>query len=218
MWATDFLAIWGLKGKIIFATASIPARLFHDPALGWSHPEYPMLLPLTFASIAAALREWDDYAMALLYPLCQAATVLAVWGLLRRRASDQAPAAGGCLTALCSPLYSAAHIGLADIPLALGFVLLCGAALDVTESASLANRTRLLVASFFCAALKQEGTLMVILFAATLAFRARSGDRRSRLVWLWAVCPVVAHGLLLSILRGSVSRSYIDLSLLEPAR
>src|SRR5262249_25525408 len=76
MWTTDFLAIWGLKGKIIFATTSIPKRLFQDPSLVWSHPEYPMLLPLAFASLAAELRTWDDYAMSILYPAFQAATAL----------------------------------------------------------------------------------------------------------------------------------------------
>src|ERR1700737_897750 len=54
--ATDFLAIWGLKGRIIFATASIPSRLFHDPALFWAHPEYPLLVPPPSAPLTPAPR------------------------------------------------------------------------------------------------------------------------------------------------------------------
>jgi len=219
MWTTDFLAIWGLKGKTIFATSSIPKRLFHDPSLVWSHPEYPMLLPLTFASLAAELRAWDDYAMAILYPIVQAVTALAVGGFLSRRVSRMAGGIGACLTAICFPLYSAGNIGLAEIPLALGLVLLSSAAIDAVEVASGASRARLLVASFLCATIKQEGTLFALLVAGALVVVGRRrGLGASRYTWIWAAAPVLVHGLLWRLLRGPVQRPYIDFSLLEPRR
>lgn len=218
MWTTDFLAIWGLKGKIIFATASIPKRLFHDPALVWSHPEYPMLLPLTFASLAAELRVWDDLAMAILYPALQAATALAVGGFLSRRVSRASGAIGASLTAVCFPLYSAGNIGLAEIPLALGLVLLSCAALDAVDECAPGTRFRLLAASFFCSATKQEGTLFALLVAAGLAVVGRRGTRFARRAWLWAAGPALVHGIGWRLLRGPVPRPYVDLSLLEPRR
>jgi hypothetical protein len=218
MWTTDFLAIWGLKGKTIFSTASIPKRLFHDPALVWSHPEYPMLLPLTFASLAAELRVWDDLAMAILYPAFQAATALAVGGFLSRRVSKTSGAVGACLTAVCFPLYSAGNVGLAEIPLALGLVLLSCAALDVVNECTPGTRFRLLAASFFCSAIKQEGTLFALVVAAGLAVVGRRGTRFTRRAWLWAAVPALVHGIGWRLLRGPAPRPYIDFSLLEPRR
>ena len=52
MWATDRLAIWGLKGKLAFLAPALKQRLFLDPALAWSHPEYPLLVPLSLAALA----------------------------------------------------------------------------------------------------------------------------------------------------------------------
>src|SRR5262249_44457713 len=146
-------------------TTSIPKRLFQDPSLVWSHPEYPMLLPLAFASLAAELRTWDDYAMSILYPAFQAATALAVGGFLSRRVSRMSGAIGACLSAFCFPLYSAGNVGLAEIPLALGLVLLSCAALDAVEDRAGTSRARLLAGSFFCSAIKQEGTLFALLVA-----------------------------------------------------
>ena len=218
MWTTDFLAIWGLKGKTIFSTASIPKRLFHDPALVWSHPEYPMLLPLTFASLAAELRVWDDLAMAILYPALQAVTALAAGGFLSRRVSKTSGAVGACLIAFCFPLYSAGNVGLAEIPLALGLVLLSCAALDAVNGCAPGTRFRLLVASFFCSAIKQEGALFALLVAAALAVIGRRGGRGARHVWIWAAVPALVHGIGSRLLRGPVARPYIDFSLLEPRR
>ncbi|HVQ54270.1 MAG TPA: hypothetical protein VMT25_03780, partial [Thermoanaerobaculia bacterium] len=38
MWANDFIAIWGLKGKTIFGAVGYPERL---RSLEFAHPEYP---------------------------------------------------------------------------------------------------------------------------------------------------------------------------------
>ena len=52
--STDFLAIWGWKARLIFSSESIPSRLFHDPFTVWSHPVYPLFVPLCLASFALA--------------------------------------------------------------------------------------------------------------------------------------------------------------------
>jgi hypothetical protein len=70
MWGTDFLAFWGYKGKIVYLTAELPRRLFQDPALYFAHREYPLLVSLSLASLAAFVGRWNDEALALLYPVC----------------------------------------------------------------------------------------------------------------------------------------------------
>jgi hypothetical protein len=214
--ATDFLAIWGLKGRIIFATASVPSRLFHDPALFWAHPEYPLLVPLSFATFASAARAWDDHALAIFYPFCQIATVLVVWGFLSRRRCRQAGAFAGCLTAVCFPLYAASNIGMAEIPMAMGFVLLASAAADELLADSLESRIHLSIAALFSAATKQEGTLFALLLSVWLFARRGSVSRRT--LWLWACVPAILHGVVLRLWRGPVVRRDYDLTLLAPAR
>jgi hypothetical protein len=213
--ATDFLAIWGMKGKTIFATSSIPARLFHDRALEWSHPEYPLGIPLWFSALASALRAWDDRALALLYPACQAATVLVLWGFLSRRTSREAAGVAAALAAFCLPLYSRGNVGTGEIPIALGFLLAATAACDVREQERRDAVWRFALASLFCAAVKQEGAFFVLLLAGSLLFLER---RRAWSPVVAALIPVLAHGALLRILRGPVNRRDYDLTLLEPDR
>ena len=64
MWANDFVAIWGFKGKTFFAEGRVPGRLFLWKSLTFAHPEYPLGLPFLYAGIASLLGRWDDHAMA----------------------------------------------------------------------------------------------------------------------------------------------------------
>lgn len=217
-WPTDFLAIWGLKGRTIFATTAIPARLFHDPALYWAHPEYPLLVPLTFAALSSAMQTWDARTLALFYPVCQAATLCVLWGFLARRASPVAAGAGACLAGYCTGLYGPGNIGTAEIPLALSFVLLAAAATDALDgrNPTPAVRWRLAIAATLAVATKQEGGLFCMLLALCLLalpeYRRRSGT-----AWRWLAAPVLGHGILLRLARGAVARRDYDLSLLAPS-
>lgn len=217
MWTTDYLAIWGLKAKTIFATSSVPSRLFHDPETAWSHPEYPLLLPLDLAALSTWARAWDDRAPALLYPLCQAATAAAAFGFLRRKRNASGGAVAAALIAWFFPLYAPAHVGMADIPLALGLVLLASAFLDVFELDSAAVRGRLAVAAFFCAATKFEGSLFAGL-AGLFWLAARPRGRTWWLVLAALLAPPFAHRLLMRIARGPASARDFDFTLLAPSR
>jgi hypothetical protein len=219
MWATDFLAIWGLKGKTIFFASGIPAALFRDPALAWSHPEYPLLLPLLFASFASVARDWNDRALALLYPAFHLGTMLAAYGFLTRRAGRLAGAVAAALIGLFLPLYRAGHVGMADIPLAFGLVLLSCAFLDAREGSSASVRARLALASLFCAATKQEGLLFVVLLAATMLLlpaRRTGGSRSLDLAAL--LLPAAAHAASFRAAAGDLEHRDFDLSLLVSDR
>jgi hypothetical protein len=219
MWSTDFLAIWGLKGKIAFATGALPSRMFHDPALAWAHREYPLLVPLSLAALASFGAGWNDQALALLYPACELATLLALSGFLARRVSPIAGAGAAALASLCFFLYRAVNAGTAEVPFALGAVLAAGAALDFLEADSRSARARLAAAALFCASLKQEGSLFVLLLAAMVWWRARGSPARGRRAAALLLCvPPAVHWGLLYLLRGSQTRRDFDLTLFEPRR
>jgi hypothetical protein len=216
MWTVDYLAIWGLKAKTIFLTASVPARLFHDPAIVWSRLDYPLLVPLDMAALAAWARGWDDRALALLYPLCQAATAAAAFGFLVRRGRALGGAVAAALIAWFFPLYAPVNVGTADIPLALALVLLSTALLDSFEADSKAVYARLSIASFFAAAIKPEGILFAALAALFWLVARPRGRAWAPLVAL--LSPPVAHGVFMRWLRGSVAVRDYDFTLLWPSR
>jgi hypothetical protein len=176
MWSNDFVAIWGLKGKIIYASSSLPRRLFEDPALGFSHPEYPLGLPFLFAGVSSLAGRWDDHAMALLFPVFQAATLAIVFGWLRRRGTSGAVALFAAAILACfEPLYSAFLTGMAEVPLSLGLVLFGTSLADALDGEPGALR-RVAVASAWITATKNEGLFFAAAgFALSLVF---GGPRR----------------------------------------
>ncbi len=195
MWANDFVAIWGLKGKTIFGTAGYPERFYRSPALSFSHPEYPLGLPLLYAGTAFLLGRWDDHAMALLFPLFQVATLCVLWGWLRRRSVPPAAAllSAGVL-AWFEPLYSGFLTGMADVPLSFGALLLGTSLADALEETDGGALRRLAFASALIAAIKNEGLFLAAAAAAIALLSTRRSGRRAALTALSAALVVrTAH-------------------------
>lgn len=219
MWATDYLAMWGLKGKTIFETGSIPRRLFQDPALSWGRPDHPLLVPLSLAALASLSGGWHDQALALLFPLCELATILAVWGFLSRRVSPLAGASAAALVSVCFPLYRAVNAGLAEVPLAFALVLASCAFFDVLETGSRLAMARLFLASLFAAWAKPEGALFVLLLAGVLCVRQRFRFVNAWKSGGWAlVVPPILHAGLMYFLCRPLPQHDFDPTYLEPRR
>ncbi len=207
MWSNDFLAIWGLKGKMIFATGAVPRRLFEDPSLGYSHPEYPLGLPFLYAAISFLLGRWDDHAMALLFPFLQAATLLALFGWLRRRGASGTVALGAAaLLALFEPLYSAFLTGMADVPYSFVALLFGTALADALEETDAFSARRLAFASFLAISTKNEGLLLAAAGVLLTLFAIRKSRTASRR----ALAAVAAPALLL-LLAGRLWKGRLPL-------
>jgi len=216
LYGTDALATWALKARIIFFEGRIPERLFTDPALAFSHPEYPLLAPLTLASVALAARSWDAHALALVYVAWQLATLAAVAGFLSRRVSRTAGAAGAVLVALCAPLWGPTSVGTAEIPLAFSMVLAASAFLDYLERPSGSVVLRLVISAALCASTKPEGVVFCVVLAACLVLRRGT---RFRLAGAAALLVPAGIGLWVSrALVHGVSHADFDVSRLSPSR
>ena len=220
MWSSDFLAIWGLKGKTIYALSAVPERLHTDPALAFSHPEYPLGIPFLYAGLASLAGTWDDHAAAALFPLFQVASLLALAGWLHRRGVPRRVVlSAAAVLAFDLPLYTASGVGLADIPLSF-FALLLGASLsdavDGTDSGALG---RLALASALAVGTKNEGlflaaSALVVGVAATPASHRRRRRDLALAIGLPALALVVSHRLW----RGPATLRDFDFGLLAPAR
>jgi hypothetical protein len=215
MWSNDFVAIWGLKGKAIYIAREVPRRLIEDPSLGFSHPEYPIGLPFLYAGASFLAGGWDDHAMALLFPIFQVATLLALVGWLRRRGASPGVAwTAAALLACFEPLYSAFLTGMAEIPLSLGLLLFGTAFADALEGEPGALR-RLAMASALITATKNEG----LFFAAAgcgvaLLFGAR---RRWKAALAALPTALLVHGAHLAW-RGRLPLRDFAFDSLSPAR
>jgi hypothetical protein len=216
MWSNDFLAIWGFKGKTIFFSKSLPSRLYDWAPIRFSHPEYPLGLPLIFAGISFLTGNWDDQALAVVFSFFQIATLCVLGGWLRRHGASRALALGAAgLVALFSPLYSAFLTGLAEIPLAFGLLLFGTAFADALERKDAGALRRLACASLWIAAVKNEG---LYLAAVAFAIALLSGGSRRLKVGLAALVPALGvYGLHLAW-RGRVPLSDFDFALFSPAR
>ncbi len=160
MWANDFIAIWGLKGKTIFGAVGYPERL---RGLEFAHPEYPLGLPLLYAGISFLTGRWDDHAMALLFPLFQVATLLVLFGWLRRRGASLAVAGLAAATvAWFEPLYSGFLTGMAEVPLAFCALLFGAALADALDDMDTGALCRLAFAAALIAATKNEGMFLAV--------------------------------------------------------
>jgi hypothetical protein len=216
MWANDFVAIWGFKGKTFFAERHIPDRLFRWQSLSFSHPEYPLGLPMLYAGIAFLLGRWDDHAMALLFPFLQVATLLLLYGWLRRRGAGRPLAlAAAALLSQFEPLYRAFTTGMADVPLSFGVLLLGTALADRIERTDRGASRRLALAALVCTATKNEGLYFVAaaFLVAALSLFSRRGfaARAAAVLALPAALVIAAHRLI----RGSLPLRDFDFSLLS---
>ena len=216
MWANDYLAIWGLKGKTLFAERAIPARLFQWTSLRFSHPEYPLGLPFLYAGISFLFGRWDDHAMALLFPFTQVATLAALFGWLSRRGAGRGLSlAAAALLSLFEPLYRGFTTGMAEVPLSFGFLLLGTSLCDRIDRVDRAATRRLALASLLCAGTKNEGLFLVAagLLVAALSLFSRRGvvARAAAVLALPAAVVAAAHRLV----RGSLPLSDFDFTLLR---
>ena len=218
MWSNDFLAIWGLKGRAIFGAGFLP-RWLSDPAMaGWSHPEYPLGLPLLYAGLASLLGRWDDHAMALVDPALCIATLAILFGwLVRRGVSRRTALAASALVALCEPLYSAFLTGMAEVPVAAAVLALGTALSDAIDAMDRGAERRLAVASLLAASIKNEG-LFLAAAAALLALAARRGGPRRWRTALLALVPALAARLATRLGMGAAPLRDFDFGLLAPSR
>jgi hypothetical protein len=107
----DFFGIWGLKGRFFFEARSIDWTFIRTNI---SHPDYPLLVPLTFDYVSVLRGGWAEDSIALWYVAVSAALVLIVRGMAFDELGSHTAAAAVTL-AVASPSMNI-WIGLAEAP------------------------------------------------------------------------------------------------------
>lgn len=80
----DAFAIWLLKAKVLFHEG-FGSSYFHNPNLGYSHLDYPLLIPALIGGVYSILGSADDSYGKLIYPLIYLLFVGLVFSASRRK-------------------------------------------------------------------------------------------------------------------------------------
>jgi hypothetical protein len=180
----DGLVVWELKARLAsLEGGSVPISYFSDPTRGWSHPEYPLLLPLTESWLYAWLGgPHQGYAKIIFALFCSVALGLLYSGASRLSGHTWRGLVPGLLLFFVPMAVvgeGSATSGYADFPLAVFYL---GSAIYLAEYLETGERGALALAGALAALLpwvKQEGVILWLCAAVLIIAKGI----RSRALW-----------------------------------
>ena len=189
----DGLVVWELKARLACTTGgSVPLAYFTDPSRLWSHPRYPLFVPLLESWLYQWLGRCDQRLAGLLFPLFYPAAGGLLFAAGLRLGKRVGPGVAAALLLFCVPQLVAgagsAASGYADFPLAVFYL---GAVVYLADYAVTGERGSLRLAVALAACLpwvKQEGLLLAL---CVLALAAAALWQRRRLAVGLVVAPTV---------------------------
>ena len=200
----DGLVVWEAKAYLACLNdGRVPLAYFADPARQWSHPQYPLFVPLLEAWLYGWLGRCDQSLAGLLFPLfyLAAAGLLVVGGLRLGKSLGRGMAAS--LLLFCVPQLvvgaGSAASGYADFPLA---VVYLGAVVYLADYALTQEPGSLRLAAALALCLpwiKQEGVVLAVCFlalAGVLLWQRRQGRGNLLLVPAVLALPLCWAGFL----------------------
>jgi len=188
-WEWDFWVIWGLKARVFFESRGIDWRFLQSRWNMFTHPDYPLLLPLEFDFVALLHRSWDDRWLGILFVFWSLALLLIVRDIAAR---ETTPFIAALLTLTLTTLATSRYVGMAEcLLIAFGgaAVLLLRRAIRLNEPADWIHGALFLG---FAANVKNEGVALLVAVGVAMLIVARRQALR-----LWPAIVVAAPWLLL---------------------
>lgn len=172
----DYLTNWGFKAKAFFEVRAIDWQLLERTIDRNVHPDYPLLLPLTYDFIAVLRNGWSDAHLGVVNVAFAAALLL----VIHRSAIEETRSriAAAFITAALVPLAATPWIGLAEGP----FIAYATSALLLIRRGNMALGAILLG---LAASTKNEGLTLIAAVALGLVCARRARE----VVRLW---PAIA--------------------------
>lgn len=215
----DGLFNWEIKAQLAFQNGGrLPVEYFTSPALQWSHPEYPLLLPLTEAWFFGWLGVAHQGMLKLLFPFfyLAAAGLLAAGGaVIARRRVAWLPAV--MLFFLPQLLFREGSVtsGYADFPLAVCYL----AAVLLLAEYYLHNDPAVLRLLGWMAAtlpwVKQEGAMLWLCVCGLAAVNALRKKQVAALIgaMLPGAVVIVAWMIFIRLMKAPVGQDYLPLTI-----
>jgi hypothetical protein len=193
----DFIGIWGAKGRTFFESGGVDREYLTSHWRAYAHPDYPILVPLIFASVAVLAGGWSESLSGLVYVVLAMGGLVLVRAELRKVTGRVAIQALGVLAVV--PFVMSPWIGLADGPLAL---LALAALLRLGSGLDGGARPDFTIGGIFLGlamATKNEGVALGVIAILLLALRRRNGVL---LVALWPTVAIAAPWLVVRSVLG----------------
>jgi hypothetical protein len=195
---TDFIFIWGLKAHVFAENRGIDWEFIASPWNVFSHPDYPLLIPLLYDAVAVLAGEWNDRWLGLLTTAFSVAALLCLRGMLRR----ELPAAlAAAMTLALAAMLLTPWIGMAEGPL---IAYATVALLLIRQGVREQNQLAMTAGAVFLAAAamtKNEGIALIV--AVTAALIVAAGNWRSEAIRrLWPAFLAAGGWFLIRIAMG----------------
>jgi hypothetical protein len=163
----DYLTNWGFKAKAFFEIRAIDWQLLGRGIDRNVHPDYPLLLPLTYDFIAVLRNSWNDAHLGIVHVAFAAALLLVI--LERAWDDTRSPIAAAFIAIALIPFAATPWIGLAEGP----FIAYATAALLLIRRGDMTIGAILLG---LAASTKNEGLTLIVAVAIALLCAGRKRD------------------------------------------
>ncbi len=194
LWDIDSFALWGIKSKAIFFTSLNKNAYFHRVGYGFSHLEYPLLVPLLNAGTYICVGETSQTLGKLLYiPLFISFSILLYHSALERLSSIIA--FGFAAILLSSPaILQWSAVGTADIYMAIFYAMTLFFSISYLETKNKFHFLLAIFADVFMVFTKNEGIPIAIiniflLFAFTFQTNLTT---KQKLTMIFSVLSVIS--------------------------
>jgi len=179
----DAFAIWGLKAKVIALKGIIPCPdYFGDLSLGYSHLDYPLMIPFLMAGVYGVLGHIDDQMAKLSLPVIYFGLMCLVFAFSKRRLPTPAAFTITAIVMGTPVMLRWAGSGNADVPLTAFYTASVVYLLDWEEHSKWRSCVLCGILSGFAAFTKNEGlALGAINCLVIFLFPIRSQYWRRRL-------------------------------------
>lgn len=186
---TDAIAIWNLRARSLSRGAPDWASIL-SPAIGWSHPDYPLLLPLAIARLWSYAGS-ETTAVPQLVAFVFFGSSVATVGVSVGRLCGATAGLLSAMTVVSARTYVfQVSCQCADVPI--GFFILVAVIFVVLARDSDPALAVAGAAAGFAAWTKNEGQLLVVIIAAFAAIAFRNRLSRLRLFVLGSALPLAA--------------------------
>jgi hypothetical protein len=186
LWEFDYLSDWGLKARVFWMARGIDWQFLEQAMYRATHPDYPLLLPLSFDVLALIRGAWNDQALGLLNVAFAAALLMIVYRVALDETSSAVAAA--LVTFAMFPLAAVPWIGIGEGP----FVAYATAGLLLMRR----NVTIAAVMLGLAASTKNEGLALIVAAAIALIICRRAKD----IIRLWPAAAIAAPWLIVRAL------------------
>jgi len=216
----DGLMVWEIKARIAFYNGGgLPADYFTDPQRVWSHPDYPLLVPMLETWVYMWLGRADQSFARVVFPFFYMAALFLLYSgvseLTGKRWAGLLTAAMLFFVPFVTVGYFSVFTGYADFPLAVFYL---AAAVCLFRYLRDSARSRLLLFAIYAGALpwtKHEGNILWICIVAVAAweFIRRGGIRLAFLAAAPGLAVIVGWRIAMISMKAAKSRDFVPLTI-----